>query len=280
MPGFLNSILFNGIIKKDWSLRLILILLIWACFTSGFAQGDTIYIDEPPVVVKKKVFVEEKLPKIPNRKQIYYSIQTGVSINRDYYSPCTTPYCYDYYLQMRRASKPLYNNIVSVAAGFISGRFALESVLYYSLYRESFNYIDKNRTPFETKSYYHSIDLSVLPGYLIESKKKRKRKQYYISINSGLSLSWLANVKGLMYSKEVFSEVSDINKELKFNPLIGRFETALSIGRKQLKTFNLKTTLFYSYDLRSIINRTDFFTRQRNVLGLKVGICYFNRSFQ
>jgi hypothetical protein len=239
----------------------------------GLAQ-DTIYVTEEPLVIKKKIHVTKELPALPKRTFLYYSLQTGFSINRDYYAACATPICMDYYLKVRSATKPLYNNIVSFSIGFISNRFVLEPSLSYSLYRDRFTYDNFIQNEKEEINYYHQLDFSLKPGYYFDTKKSR----YYLLLKAGPSLSYLANVSGLTYSKDNPNNVSNLNKEFKFNLFSYRLGMELSLGKKAYNKPGFISTLFYSYDLLSIINKKDYFTRQRNVLGIKIGVIFLKRT--
>ena len=233
-------------------------------------QADTIIIIEAPYVIENNVYVIETREK--NKKSLtplYYYLQFGTSIHRDYYSVCGVPLCQDYFEQMNAATKPFYNNSLTAGITFsLSQKIKNDISISYSIYRDIFEYKDNVGKLIKNRNSYHYLETAFLTGYYLQTKKKKA----FFLFQAGPALSYLTYVNAKIPGKYTFTEIADLKHELKLNSFLCRLELNVSLGIKKDNKYKYLATLYYSYDLISTINKTDFFTRQRNVLGGKIGI--------
>lgn len=256
--------------------------LLFVSFLSSAQQSDssqiadTIIIIEDPVIIEKVVYIESPSKKLKLHKPLYSIFQTAISYNFDYYSYCDIPLCKSYYDQIRSSTKPNINYSITAGVGFMARqKWIHEWSICYSTYRDLFVY--QNTIGKEEKfiNKYHYLEIFLQPGYILTFNRK---KHFYL-FKGGVGVAYLINSSGMIYSKYNSKEVSEIENELKLNKFIYKTELSASVGIKKSERLKYLFTLYYSYDLLSMINRNDFFTRQRNIFGVKMGVIIGKNRF-
>jgi hypothetical protein len=238
----------------------------------GQTEGDSIiYTDEIDTIrIKEKLVVNKTIYIRPEVKKdrVYLSGYAGTSTEKSYYGVCAE--CRDYFNKVKNATKPTVSYTYGLDFIFSPGKLYFSSGISLSYYRYKFNFTDSLSDQYTSNNKLNYMQGNISAGYWL-GKNKSKLSTVLLG---GISFAKLNKIAGSTLNLENPQKVVPLQEEISYYPYNFTANATIKLVYRLTRNFNAFGDLFYNYDIRTINKTSEPYTKQRNIIGLKLGVIY------
>jgi len=228
---------------------------------------DTVFIDKDPLVIRETVYVNKKNEK--NEEQTngsYLELYFSALYNfYSYYNIC--PSCETYFANLKNSISPALSYSVGSNYIYMKKHLYLSAGAEYITIRENFkNQInDQNYSLINSYNYGNII---VTTGY------KLQKGRFIIIPEAGVSVGYHLSSSGKTISESNDTTVVDINNKQRLMDFSYNLVAGIKLLYRASDRIYFSTEPIYTANLRNVISWNEYYTEQRNFLGIRVGLVY------
>jgi|GEM_PF-2893018 len=224
-------------------------------------EYDTIVVNQPPVIINRKVL---SLPtKVKLERQLFSGISIGINYFTSIYHTCKGCGKYDAYANTVEISQPENPgiNMTAYMHRNLTRKLFFESTIGYSLYTEQFQ-----ASGIQSTNYYQQLGISESILYQLYNAEKSK-----VFVGVGGNLHYLLSASGktvTIFNPEV---VSDMNSFRVLNKFLGGAQVSTHWFKQVSENWFLLLTPVVAFEITSFTSYYEYYLQNRFLYSLNLG---------